>query len=135
GLGSTVFVAGAVLALLILPVIIVSTRESIRSIPSEIREASYALGADQWQTTYLYILPAAWPGILTGVIVGLSRAIGETAPLITIGALTFIAFLPPVPLDWTFPFINFDWVASPFTVMPIQMFNWISRPQEVFHVS
>ncbi|CAN0328624.1 unnamed protein product, partial [Chrysoparadoxa australica] len=90
-LGQTILVAGMVLALLILPVIIVSTREAIRSIPQETREASYGLGADQWQTVRLCVLPAARPGILTGAIVGLSRAIGETAPVITIGALTFIA--------------------------------------------
>ncbi|MGH6914577.1 MAG: phosphate ABC transporter permease PstA, partial [Geminicoccales bacterium] len=94
GMGETILVAGMVLALLILSVVIVTTREAIRSIPQEIREASYALGADQWQTVRMYILPAARPGILTGIIAGLSRAIGETAPVITIGALTFIAFLP-----------------------------------------
>jgi phosphate transport system permease protein len=83
----------------------------------------------------MYLLPAARPGILTGAIVGMSRAIGETAPLITIGALTFIAFLPPPPLQPEFPFLNFDWLFSPFTAMPIQMFNWISRPQAGFHVN
>lgn len=134
-MGETVAVAGLVLALLILPVVIVATREAIRSIPRETREGSYALGADKWQTVKMYILPAARPGILTGVIVGLSRAIGETAPVITIGALTFIAFLPPAPLQAEFPFINFEWLTSPFTVMPIQMFNWVSRPQAGFHVN
>lgn len=134
-MGQTIAVAGLVLALLILPVVIVATREAIRSIPQEIREGSYALGADKWQTVKMYILPAARPGILTGVIVGLSRAIGETAPVITIGALTFIAFLPPAPLQSEFPFVNFEWLTSPFTVMPIQMFNWISRPQAEFHVN
>jgi phosphate transport system permease protein len=83
----------------------------------------------------MYILPAATPGILTGAIIGLARAIGETAPVITIGALTFIAFLPPSPVQSTFPFINFDWLNSPFTLMPIQMFNWISRPQAAFHIN
>jgi phosphate transport system permease protein len=135
GLGQTIFVAGLTLALLILPIIIVSTREAVRSIPLEIREAAYALGADKWQTVGGYILPAARPGILTGAIVGMSRAIGETAPIITIGALTFIAFLPPPPVQESFPFLNFDWLNSPFTVMPIQMFNWISRPQAAFHVN
>ena len=135
GLGETIFVAGMVLALLILPVIIVATREAIRSIPQEVREASYGLGADQWQTARMYILPAARPGILTGTIVGLARAIGETAPVITIGALTFIAFLPPSPFQGEFPFVNFDWLTAPFTVMPIQMFNWVSRPQAEFHVN
>lgn len=133
GMGQWLLVAGLVLALLILPVVIVSTREALRSIPGSVREGAHALGADKWQTISLYLLPAARPGILTGLIVGLSRAIGETAPVITIGALTYIAFLPPAPLDATFPFINFEWLTSPFTVMPIQMFNWISRPQSEFH--
>jgi phosphate transport system permease protein len=135
GLGETILVAGMVLALLTLPVVIVATREAIRSIPQDVREGAYALGADQWQTVRLYILPAATPGILTGTIIGLARAIGETAPVITIGALTFIAFLPPAPLQPQFPFVNFDWLSSPFTLMPIQMFNWISRPQAAFHLN
>ncbi len=134
-LGRTVLVAGMVLALLILPIVIVATREAIRAIPQTIREGAFGLGADKWQTMWHYILPAARPGILTGAIVGLSRAIGETAPIITIGALTFIAFLPPSPVGASFPFINFDWLNAPFTVMPIQMFNWISRPQAAFHVN
>lgn len=135
GMGETILVAGMTLALLILPIIIVATREAIRSIPIEVREAAYALGADKWQTVRMYLLPAARPGILTGGIVGMSRAIGETAPIITIGALTFIAFLPPSPVQPEFPFINFEWLNSPFTVMPIQMFNWISRPQAGFHTN
>ena len=135
GLGQTILVAGMTLALLILPIIIVATRESLRSIPLEIREAAYGLGADKWQVVSTYLLPAARPGILTGAIVGMSRAIGETAPIITIGALTFIAFLPPAPVQETFPFVNFEWLNSPFTVMPIQMFNWISRPQAGFHIA
>jgi phosphate transport system permease protein len=134
-LGQTILVAGMTLALLILPIIIVATREALRSIPLEIREAAYGLGADKWQVVSTYLLPAARPGILTGAIVGMSRAIGETAPIITIGALTFIAFLPPAPVQDTFPFVNFEWLNSPFTVMPIQMFNWISRPQAGFHVA
>jgi phosphate transport system permease protein len=134
-MGQTVRVAGLVLALLILPVVIVSTREAIRGIPFGIREAAYALGADQWQIVSQHILPYSRGGILTGVIVGLSRAIGETAPIITIGALTFIAFLPPSPVQSTPPFINFDWLASPFTVLPIQMFNWVSRPQQEFQLN
>jgi len=134
-LGQTILVAGITLALLILPIIIVATREALRSIALEVREAAHALGADQWQVVWGYLLPAARPGIITGVIVGLSRAIGETAPLITIGALTFIAFLPPPPLQAEFPFVNLQWLHSPFTVMPIQMFNWISRPQVGFHIN
>lgn len=133
GLGETILVAGLVLALLILPVVIVATREAIRSVGQAVRESAYALGCTQWQVMWSYILPAARPGILTGAIVGLSRAIGETAPIITIGALTFIAFLPPSPVEGSFPFVNFDWLASPFTVLPIQMFNWTSRPQPAFH--
>lgn len=135
GLGETILTAGLVLALLILPVIIVATREAIRSIPRDLREAAYGLGADKWQTVSHYVLPAARPGILTGTIVGLARAIGEAAPVITIGALTFIAFLPPPPVQSTPPFVNFDWLTSPFTVMPIQLFNWVSRPQAEFHIN
>jgi phosphate transport system permease protein len=134
-MGQTVLVAGMTLALLILPIIIVATREALRSIPLETREAAYGLGADKWQTIRMYLLPAAQPGILTGAIVGMSRAIGETAPLITIGALTFIAFLPPSPVQPEFPFLNIEWIVSPFTAMPIQMFNWISRPQAGFHIN
>jgi phosphate transport system permease protein len=110
----------------------VATRESIRSIPGYIREGSYACGATQWQTVRHHILPYSLPGILTGVIIGLARAIGETAPIITIGALTFIAFLPPAPYQDVFPFVNMDWLTAPFTVMPIQMFNWTSRPEAAF---
>mgnify|MGYP005843799383 CR=1 FL=1 len=135
GMGETVLVAGVVLALLILPIVIVATREAVRSIPNELREAAYGLGANQWQTMSLYILPAAKPGIITGAIVGLSRAIGETAPIITIGALSFIAFLPRAPITGDFPFINLDWLSSPFSVMPIQMFGWISRPQADFQIT
>jgi phosphate transport system permease protein len=135
GLGQTIAVAGMVLALLILPIIIVATREAIRSIPREVREGAFAVGADKWQMVRMYLLPAARPGILTGVIVGLSRAIGETAPIITIGALTFIAFLPSAPVQAEMPFVNFDWLSSPFTVMPIQMFNWVSRPQAGFQTN
>jgi phosphate transport system permease protein len=132
-LGKTILVAGMTLALLILPVVIVATREAVRSIPRIVKEGAYGLGADKWQVMWNYIIPAARPGILTGAIVGLSRAIGETAPIITIGALTFIAFLPPAPISSEFPFINFDWLNEGFTVLPIQMFNWISRPQAAFH--
>lgn len=135
GLGETILTAGLTLALLILPVMIVATREAVRSIPLDLREAAYGLGADKWQTVRMYVLPAARPGILTGVIVGLARAIGEAAPVITIGALTFIAFLPPAPVQSEWPFINFEWLTSPFTVMPIQLFNWVSRPQAAFHVN
>lgn len=134
-LGQTVLVGGMVLALLILPIVIVATREALRAVPSGLRESAYGIGANRWQVMWSYILPSARPGILTGAIVGLSRAIGETAPIITIGALTYIAFLPPAPISTAPPWINFDWLNSPFTVMPIQMFNWISRPQAEFHVN
>ncbi len=98
GLGESILVAGLTLALLILPVVIVTTREAIRAIPVEIREAAYALGATKWQTVAHHVLPYSSAGILTGIILALSRAIGETAPIVTIGALTFIAFLPPAPI-------------------------------------
>jgi len=133
GLGHSILTAGLTLGLLILPIVIVATREAIRSIPSAIREGSYALGATKWQTTSHHILPYSLAGIMTGVIIGMARAIGETAPIITIGALTFIAFLPPAPVSAEPPFLSFEWIMSPFTVMPIQMFNWTSRPEAAFH--
>jgi phosphate transport system permease protein len=131
-LGDSVITAGMTLALLILPVVIVTTREALRAIPNSLREAAYALGASRWQMIWDHILPYSYGGILTGVIVGMSRAIGETAPLVTIGALTFIAFLPPLPITGKFPFISFEWLMAPFTVMPIQMFDWVSRPDPEF---
>ncbi|HWO43754.1 MAG TPA: phosphate ABC transporter permease PstA [Candidatus Eisenbacteria bacterium] len=132
-LGQSILSAGLTLALLILPIVIVATREAVRAVPGSMREAAMALGASKWQTTRDHVLPYSLGGILTGVIIALSRAIGETAPLITIGALTFIAFLPEPPLKSEFPFLSLDWLMSPFTVMPIQMFNWVSRPQPAFH--
>jgi phosphate transport system permease protein len=135
GLGQSIQTAGLTLALLILPIVIVATREAIRAIPAMIREGAYAVGATKWQTVKDHIVPYSLPGILTGVIIGMSRAIGETAPIITIGALTFIAFLPPSPVTAEFPFLSLDWLKAPFTVMPIQMFNWTSRPDEAFHAN
>lgn len=135
GFGQSVLSAGLTLALLILPVVIVATREAIRSIPQSIREGAYALGATQWQVSRDHIIPYAMPGILTGIIIGMARAIGETAPIITIGALTFIAFLPPPPIQAEPPFLNFEWLFSGFTVMPIQMFNWTSRPEAAFQAN
>ncbi len=135
GFGQSILSAGLTLALLILPVVIVATREAIRSIPQVIREGSYALGATRWQTVRYHILPYSSAGILTGIIIGMARAIGETAPIITIGALTFIAFLPPAPLQAGAPFLSFEWLLSPFTVMPIQMFNWTSRPEAAFQTN
>ncbi len=134
-LGQSILTAGLTLALLILPVVIVATREAIRSIPSHIREGAYALGATKWQVVQHHILPYSMGGIMTGVIIGMARAIGETAPIITIGALTFIAFLPASPVTGTFPFLSFEWLQSPFTVMPIQIFNWTSRPDPNFHAN
>ncbi len=133
--GNSILSAGLTLALLILPVVIVATREAIRAVPGAIREAAYALGATKWQTVAHHVLPYSTGGILTGVIIGLARAIGETAPLITIGALTFIAFLPPPPISVEPPHLSFDWLFSPFTVMPIQMFNWLSRPESAFQIN
>lgn len=118
-MGRSVLAGAATLALLALPVVILSTREALRTVPSSIREGSYALGATKWQTIWHQVLPMAVPGILTGLILALSRAIGETAPLITIGALTYIPFAP-------------DSIWSAFTVLPIQIFNWVSRPQAAF---
>jgi phosphate transport system permease protein len=119
GMGRSVLAGAATLALLALPVVILSTREALRTVPSSIREGSYALGATKWQTIWHQVLPMSLPGILTGLILALSRAIGETAPLITIGALTYIPFAP-------------DSIWSAFTVLPIQIFNWVSRPQAAF---
>jgi phosphate transport system permease protein len=134
-LGTSIVTAGLTLALLMLPIVIVATRESIRAIPVHIREAAFAVGATKWQVVVNHVIPYSYGGILTGVIIGMARAIGETAPVITIGALTFIAFLPPSPIGGDMPFINFEWLKSGFTVLPIQMFNWISRPQHEFHVN
>ena len=120
GLGRSVLAGSLTMALLVLPTVIVASREAIRAVPPSLRQASFALGATQWQTVRHHVLPYAMPGILTGTILALSRAVGETAPLITIGALTFIAFDPRGPLDV-------------FTVLPIQVFNWISLPQDEFH--
>jgi phosphate transport system permease protein len=131
-LGQSIAAAGLTLALLILPVVIVSTREAIRAVPKAIREAAYGLGATRWEVTKDHVLPYSTGGVLTGMILGLSRAIGETAPIITIGALSFIAFLPAPPISAEPPFVSFQWLSDPFTAMPIQMFNWVSRPDVAF---
>jgi phosphate transport system permease protein len=123
------------LALLILPIVIVASREAIRAVPKTIREAAYGLGATRWEVTKDHVLPYSSGGILTGMIIGMSRAIGETAPIITIGALAFIAFLPTPPITSEPPYVSFTWLSDPFTVMPIQMFNWVSRPDPEFHVN
>jgi phosphate transport system permease protein len=133
GFGQSILSAGLTLALLVLPIVISATREALRAIPQHVREGAYACGATQWQVVHDHLLPYGTPGILTGVIIAMSRAIGETAPIITIGALTFIAFLPPAPFSGEPPAGVFDWIMSPFTVMPIQIFNWTSRPDPAFH--
>ncbi|MBL9002045.1 MAG: phosphate ABC transporter permease PstA [Phycisphaerae bacterium] len=138
GFGRSILTAGLTLGLLVLPIVIVATREAVRAIPQTIREASYACGATRLQTVRHHILPYSMGGILTGSIIALSRAIGETAPLITIGALTFIAFLPPMPFSIQPDGSRagpFDWLSSEFTVLPIQMFNWVSRPDTRFQVN
>jgi len=135
GFGQSVLSAGLTLALLILPIVIVATREALRAVPGHMREAAYALGATRWQMISGHLLPYSAGGIMTGVIIGMARAIGETAPIITIGALTFIAFLPGSPITSTPPFINFDWLFAEFTVLPIQMFNWVSRPDKAFQLN
>lgn len=135
GFGQSILTAGLTLGLLILPIVIVSTREAIRAIPVAIREAAYAVGATKWQVVRDHVVKYSQGGILTGVIIGMSRALGETAPIITIGALTFIAFLPPSPITTEPPFLNFEWLSSSFTVLPIQMFNWLSRPDHAFHIN
>ena len=134
-LGQSVLTGGLTLAFLILPIVIVATREALRTIPQGIREAAYALGSTKWQVVRHHLLPYSLGGTMTGIIIALSRAIGETAPLITIGALTFIAFLPPPPIKSQPPFISFEWLWSPFSVLPIQMFNWVSRPDQDFVVN
>lgn len=120
GLGRSVIAGAATMSLLILPVIIIAAREAIKAVPRAIREGAFALGGTRWQVVSQHVLPSALPGVLTGVILAMSRAIGETAPMIMIGALAFVAFIPASPLD-------------DFTVLPIQIFNWASRPQVEFH--
>jgi phosphate transport system permease protein len=119
GLGNSILTGSLTLSLLILPLIIVSTREAIKAVPKSIREASYGLGATKWQTIWNVVLPSAFGSIITGLILAISRAIGETAPLIVIGALVYVPFMPSSPMD-------------EFTVLPIQIFNWVTRPQSGF---
>lgn len=119
-MGRSVIAGGLTMSLLILPIIVVASQEALRAVPKDLQEASYGLGATKWQTIRRVILPSAIPGIITGGILALSRAVGETAPLIMIGALTFVAFVP-------------ENIFSGFTSMPIQIFNWTSRPQVEFH--
>jgi len=120
--GPTILSGSLTLALLVLPIIIVATRESIRAVPNTIRDASYSLGASKWQTIWYHLLPASFGGILTGVILAISRAVGEAAPLIVVGALAYVPFIPRTPVDQ-------------FSVLPIQIYNWISRPQKEFVIN
>ena len=121
-MGNSILAGAFTLSLLVLPIIIVATRESIRAVPPSIRAASYGLGATKWQTIWHQVLPSSFGGILTGVILAISRAVGETAPLIVVGALAYVPFAPSSPMD-------------EFTVMPIQIFNWVSRPQHGFTIN
>jgi phosphate transport system permease protein len=111
--------AGLTLGLLILPLIIINAQEAIKAVPNSLRQASYGMGATRWQTVWNHVLPSALPGILTGTILAVSRAIGETAPLVVVGASTFITFDPDGPF-------------SKFTTLPIQIYQWTARPQDVF---
>lgn len=122
GLERSLLAGAMTLSLLILPIIVLASREAIRNVPRSYREGALALGANRWQAIRTQVLPSALPGILTGCILAFSRAIGETAPLVTMGALTYVAFVP-------------DGIFSSFTALPIQSFNWISRPQEAFHAN
>ncbi|MEN9216769.1 MAG: phosphate ABC transporter permease PstA [Gloeomargarita sp. HHBFW_bins_162] len=145
--GRTLLAGALTLSTLVLPVVIISTREAIRAVPRDIREAAFGVGATRWQTIWYHVLPMAFAGILTGTILALSRAIGETASLITLGALTFIAFLPPWPVTTavneegaviiekvTVGLGSFiEALQTPFTALPIQIFNWAGRPQVEFH--
>lgn len=119
GMGRSLIAGACTLALLVLPIVILSTREALRTVPNSLREAALALGATRWQAIRQVVLPMAFPGILTGAILAVSRAIGETAPLVVVGALTYVTFLP-------------DGLDAPFTALPIQIFNWVSRPQKGF---
>jgi phosphate transport system permease protein len=135
GFGESILTAGLTLGLLILPIVIVASREALRAVPIHIREAAYGVGATRWQMVSNHLLPYSRGGMLTGVILGMAEAIGQTAPIITIGALTFIAFLPPSPVTGEFPFVSMEWLWSEFTVLPIQMYNWVSRPDQAFQIN
>jgi phosphate transport system permease protein len=124
--GRSVLAGGMTMALLVMPIIIIASREALRAVPDTLRQGGYALGATRWQVVSRLVVPSAMPGILTGTILALARAIGETAPLITIGALTYVAFVPELSLEG---------LRTPFTALPIQIFNWVSRPQAGFHVN
>jgi len=135
GWGPSIRSAGLTLALLVLPIVVVATREALRSIPATIREAALALGATKWQTIRHHLLPYSAGGIATGIIIAMSRAVGETAPLITVGALAFIMSLPPSPIRSEAPYVSLAWLNSDFTVLPIQMFQWVSHAKHDFHIN
>jgi phosphate transport system permease protein len=124
--GRSVLAGALTMALLVMPIVIIAAREALKAVPDSLRQGGYALGATRWQVVATLVLPAALPGILTGTILALARAVGETAPLITMGALTYVAFVPELGLEG---------LRSPFTVLPIQVFNWVSRPQAGFHTN
>jgi phosphate transport system permease protein len=124
--GRSVLAGALTMALLVMPIVIIAAREALKAVPTSLRLGGYALGATRWQVVWTLVLPSALPGILTGTILALARAVGETAPLITMGALTYVAFVPEPGLEG---------LRSPFTVLPIQIFNWVSRPQAGFHVN
>lgn len=124
--GRSVLAGALTMALLVMPIVVIAGREAIRAVPDTLRQGGYALGATRWQIVRRIVLPSALPGILTGTILALARAVGETAPLITMGALTYVAFVPEASLEG---------LRSPFTVLPIQIFNWVSRPQKGFHAN
>jgi phosphate transport system permease protein len=121
-MGRSLIAGAATMALLVLPMVIMVTREALRTVPMSLREACFGLGSTRWQSIWQVVLPSAFPGILTGAILSLSRAIGETAPLVVVGALTYVTFVP-------------DGIDAPFTVLPIQIFNWVSRPQPGFVIN
>lgn len=135
GVRDTILVGGLTLGLLVLPIIIVATREAVRSIPNSIREAAYAAGATKWQTIRYHLLPYSLGGIATGTIIAMSRAIGESAPLIVIGAAGYVSRLPPAPVSSQPPFLSFAWLNSQFTVLPLQMFNWTNDPDPDFQAN
>jgi phosphate transport system permease protein len=124
--GRSVLAGSLTMALLVMPIVIIAAREALKAVPGSLREGGYALGATRWQVVSTLVLPAALPGILTGTILALARAVGETAPLITMGALTYVAFVPQLGLEG---------LQSPFTALPIQIFNWVSRPQAGFQTN
>jgi phosphate transport system permease protein len=134
-LGASVATAGLTLGILVLPIVIVATREALRAIPAYVREAATALGATKWQVIRHHLLPYSFGGIATGIIIAISRAIGETAPLVTVGAAAFIPFLPGPFIKDTAPYLTHEWLSSQYTVIPIQMYTWVSSPIKGFQAN